>query len=698
MTRVLKLGWRFLTVGLINALSLLAAVWLTPGITVGRSPADILAVIASALFVGLVNAFVRPVLVYLTYPVNLLTIGVPTIVIDSFLILVMGRGWSGFRVDAYWSSAVIAAVILTVSNIVLSTLTDPGRQRTVYDFVLRRLGRARPQRAQTTAERGMIFIQIDGLSYTALRGALRTGCMPALQELLDGDSHRMLAWDCGIPSQTSSVQAGIMYGDNFDIPAFRWFDRRAGRVMVSNRPDGARTIDERCRSDHRGLLQDGSSVSNLLTGDARTNILTIAAVTGADRPSRRIEDFLLFLLNPYCMLRVAWLVAWDLSMEYVGAWRQRLRKESVQVSRRGFYPFFRIMSNVILREVSTYLVLLDIMRGVPAIYVTYLGYDEVAHYAGPASPDTRGPLAGIDNQIRRIRKIVGRDAPIPYDPVILSDHGQTPSVPFVGAYGQSVQELVKSYISGDLAVSSGAEEPEIPGPLIALLEELREAERLTPGRLVPRAIGRGRRALQRYGEMEQSVGGATQLLGERESGETDRGDVADVLVLCSGSIAHLYLERRQSPLSLEEIEYHHPLLVTRLAQHAGVGFVAGRSELRGPLAISGDGFRQLETGLVVGEDPLAAFGESEQIARHLLRLMRFPNAGDVVMHGLFREGRVVTFEEHIGSHGGLGGAQTQPFLIYPADMAIDASTITNAVDLYPLLRARRDAYELEGVT
>ena len=688
MRRVLKLGWRFFTVGLVNSLSLLAAISLTPGIMIEATPSNVLTAIGFALLIGLANGFVRPVLVYLTYPVNLLTIGIPTILIDSALFILLANAWRGFHMDGYWPSAVIGAVILPAANILLSTLTDPKRQRTLYDAVLRRLGRRDGDSRPPATGRGVIFVQVDGLSYTALRHALRNGYLSAVEELLEGDDHLMLAWDCGIPSQTSSVQAGIMYGDNNDIPAFRWFDRQSGRIIVSNRPEGAQAIESRLREGRAGLLVGGSSVSNVLTGSARTHVLTVSAIGGAD--SQRVQDLLLFLLNPYCLLRVAGLLVVDLIAEWLAARRQQLRRDPVRVSRRGLYPFMRAMTNVVLREISTYLVLLDIMRGVPAIYVTYLGYDEIAHFTGPYSPDVRSPLAGIDSQIRHIDKIVRRDAPMPYDLFVLSDHGQTPSVPFSQTAGGSLQALVRDLVRGEMAVSAGVATHELPGPLLALIEELREVERLTPGRLAPRAIGRGRRALQRYGERGLSP-------AEGEAGAPAGGE-GDVLVLASGSAAHLYFERQGEGLTLEQLEQRHPLLVAELAQHAGVGFVAGRSELRGPLVIGQGGFRQLDSGIVVGADPLAPFGDPPVVAEQLLRLMQFPSSGDLVVHGAYREGRVVTFEEHIGSHGGLGGAQTQPFLIYPSDMRIDATTISNAVDLYPLFQARRDEADPENPT
>lgn len=54
---------------------------------------------------------------------------------------------------------------------------------------------------------------------------------------------------------------------------------------------------------------------------------------------------------------------------------------------------------------------LDVVRGVPAIYTTYLSYDEVAHHAGPDTPDALNTLRSLDRQIRRIRNVIAAKAP-----------------------------------------------------------------------------------------------------------------------------------------------------------------------------------------------------------------------------------------------------------------------------------------------
>lgn len=675
MRRAWRLGWRFFTTALVNSLSLFTAVSVIPGISFDFSPSLVPAWVTFALFLGLVNALVRPMVVYLAYPVTWLTIGLPTVLIDSLLLLFVGRVWPGFHVDAFWPSAVLGAVILPASNVLFSALVSAERQRTLYDWVIRRLGRKRPASTQPS-HRGVVFVQIDGLSYTALRHALREGMMPALESLLAQGRFRLMAWDCGLPSQTSSVQAGIMYGDSFDIPAFRFLDRASGRVIVSNRPEGARLLEQRyVDNGYRGLLRGGSSTANVFSGGAEQTIFTMGNNRSAGA-SRRIDDFLLFLLNPYCFLRVLALSLWDWLMEVIYAWRQQLRREGPRVSRRGLYPILRVVSNVVLREFSTYIVLLDILRGVPAIYVTYLGYDEVAHFAGPCSRDVREPLAGIDHQIRRIWKMISRSAPIPYDLVILSDHGQSDSTPFAQLAGKSLAAVVRE-LTAQPAPLLEEMPAELPGTLEALLEELRQAEQQSPGRLAPWAVRGGRRVLERY-SMEAALRHAVPPARETEDVERP----AEILVLCSGPLAHIYFGRRPQALTLEDIEGLYPMLLVRLVSQPGVGFVLGRSETRGLLALGAAGFRQIERGLVIGQDPLAPFGDVAAMNRYLERLVRFPNAGDLIVHGGIHRGRVIAFEEHIGTHGGYGGAQNHPFLLLPAHVTLRPLDIRLPDDLY----------------
>ncbi len=73
----------------------------------------------------------------------------------------------------------------------------------------------------------------------------------------------------------------------------------------------------------------------------------------------------------------------------------------------------------------------------------------------------------------------------------------------------------------------------------------------------------------------------------------------------------------------------------------------------------------------------------------MARLASFPNAGDLIVNStLYADGTVAAMEELIGSHGGLGGEQTDAFLFHPPEM--DVPPTKNATDLYHILNSRRN--------
>jgi len=77
-----------------------------------------------ALFLGIFNAFVKPVLVILTLPINILTLGLFTFVINAILIMATDYFVKGFTVTSF-TPALVAAVILWLINIIISKLAFP---------------------------------------------------------------------------------------------------------------------------------------------------------------------------------------------------------------------------------------------------------------------------------------------------------------------------------------------------------------------------------------------------------------------------------------------------------------------------------------------------------------------------------------------------------------------------------------------
>ncbi len=115
---------KFLTWMLVNALALAAATWLLDGIKVrGDTTQDqVITLILVALIFGVVNAVVRPIVSFVSFPFIILTLGLLIFVINALMLLL--TGWIseeiglGFRVDGFWT-AVWGAIIVTIATWIL---------------------------------------------------------------------------------------------------------------------------------------------------------------------------------------------------------------------------------------------------------------------------------------------------------------------------------------------------------------------------------------------------------------------------------------------------------------------------------------------------------------------------------------------------------------------------------------------------
>jgi len=108
---------RLLLVWLINTVALVAVAYLMPSIQVSSFGAALVA----ALVLGLVNAVVRPVLVLLTLPVTILTLGLFIFVLNGLLFWMVGTWLEGFEVGGFWSG-VLGAIVFSVISWLLSAL------------------------------------------------------------------------------------------------------------------------------------------------------------------------------------------------------------------------------------------------------------------------------------------------------------------------------------------------------------------------------------------------------------------------------------------------------------------------------------------------------------------------------------------------------------------------------------------------
>jgi putative membrane protein len=121
---------------LILTLSILAAAYLFEGIEV----TSIASAIFAAAVLGILNAFFRPLLLLLTLPINLLTLGLFTFVVNALMLMLTSGIISGFHVEGFWSAVFGSLVISLVSWLLTSLVNDEGRIEVIE---LRRRGRDR---------------------------------------------------------------------------------------------------------------------------------------------------------------------------------------------------------------------------------------------------------------------------------------------------------------------------------------------------------------------------------------------------------------------------------------------------------------------------------------------------------------------------------------------------------------------------
>lgn len=651
--------------------------WLLPGLTVTSAGA---ALAAAALF-GLINALVWPVFAYLALPLAVLTLGLAAIVLNGAAVALVAYVLPGIDVSDWWT-AIVVALVLAVANTMLTGLLTLDDEDVYYRRIIRRAARRiRPEGA--TDVPGVVFVQIDGLGLAVLRRALRDGNAPTLARWLASGSHRLLGWETGWSSQTGASQCGILHGSTFDIPAFRWLEKETGTRLVSNHPRSAAEIERR-HSDGRGLLHaDGVGRGNLYTGDAEQNILTMSVA--GHRRGRVGQGYYGYFADPYNTLRtLAGFVA-EILRELVQASRQRRHDVRPRVRRGGLYPFLRAFATVVTRDLTTQTLIGDLYVGRSVIYADFVGYDEVAHHSGPERYDALDTLRRLDRDLGRLERAAA-NAPRPYRFVVLSDHGQSQGTTFEDRYGCSLGDLVRSAMHEGTVTEIGA--ARVAGEESWGYAGAAAADVTSQDSRVGRALQRALRDRRETGPRRSaSAPGAGPLPQERDERDAAPADgPQEAVVLASGNLGLVYLTEKTGRLSLEEIGERYPRLIPALIAHAGVGFILVRSGEDGPVAIGRDGLQLLRAQTVVGKDPLEPFGASGRW--QVLQTDSYPHCADIMVNSMWdpQTEEVAAFEHLVGSHGGLGGEQTHPFVLYPAGLPAPAGPIRGADELHQVLR------------
>ncbi|MEV5318769.1 phage holin family protein [Streptomyces sp. NPDC052687] len=629
---------------------------------------------------GLLSALVWPLLVRLLLLVPALVLGLLVFALNGALLLLALRLNPGERGAADPETAVVVAAVMSAvasaTGAALAVRDDDAYRRRLYRLADRR----RRELPPGPATPGTLFLQLDGVGHDVLVDAVGKGLMPTVARWLGTGTdtgtgtgttgtrdvphtarpaarptHRLTPWRTDWSSQTGASQLGILHGSTFDVPAFRWYEKDTQEVMVSNRPTSAAELQRRAvrRTGDGGLLTvDGASRGNLFGGGADEQALVLSIATRRrSRENRSRAGYFAYFSDPANAVRTALSFVAEVGREIGQSTRSRLRKERPRVSRGGLYPFIRAFATVVERDVVVAAVMGDLLAGRTAIYADLVAYDEVAHHSGPFSRDAERVLQRLDRALALIEKVT-EHAPRPYRIVVLSDHGQSPGETFRARYGLTLGDLVRAGCG-------------LPVP--------RRAERTHSG-----------------AEARAAVRAALRIPVEEGADERRPARRSEPVVLASGNLGLVSFPDVPHRMSKEEIDERHPALLPTLANHPGIGFLLVRSEEHGGVVLGAHG---VEVPVDRLDDdhpgPLAPFGPGAAAA--VRRTHSFPHAADIMINSACdpADGEVLAFEEQIGSHGGLGGAQNTAFLLSPLALsapAPDGTAITGAEHVHRVLR------------
>ena len=650
---------------------------------------------------SVVNALLWPLVRRYLMKFIIFTFGIGSIFLNSLIFYISCYFIPGVFIGYYgfWQVPFIMAVATTL----VINITNTNYYAEYIESIIKNALKYKTENKQYP---GIIMLEIDGLSINTLKKALDSNTMPTLKSWIDSESHTLKEWETDLSSQTGASQAGILHGNNRDIIAYRWVEKENNnRIMVSGNLSDAPEIEDRI-SNGNGLLVDGLSVANMFSGDSKITSLTSSKIHSMNR----IHDKTLHsvFLESYNFQRIYILFLWDILLEFKSQIVHRLKNIRPRLRRTIVYAAIRAGANVVLREVTTEVLSGELFRGeIDTAYATFMGYDEIAHHSGVEDEDVWGVLKQIDLQFSRISSAIqmnDRD----YKIVVLSDHGQSNGETFKQRYGITLGNYVRQLLPEDMTFYS--EEYNIDHFRDAIIPQNRqiltirqhvesihddlfdengtfENIRKGLGEIKPQIIFEN----EQFKKLQEKYANNLEYITKHESVKLSSKKARDseLIVLGSGNLGLIYLTQWKERLSYEEMVMIFPELIPGLVSHPGIGFILVNSITKGGMVIGKDGIYYLENDEIIGENPLKDFGENA--ARHIKRENSFNNMPDILVNSFYdsEKEEVCAFEELIGSHGGLGGNQTKPFILYPSEWP-DPGDLIGAESVYKFLKGEID--------
>nr|WP_010130775.1 endonuclease/exonuclease/phosphatase family protein [Microbulbifer agarilyticus] len=486
----------------------------------------------------------------------------------------------------------------------------------------------------------LVLIQIDGLARLQLDRALAEGKMPFLNKLIKNEHYHLDHMYSGVPATTPAVQAEIFYGVKCAVPAFGFMSTDSQEMLRMYESNAATKVEgSLTESGNEPLLQHGSCYVSVFRAGAEHDEAHFCPASQGWGPSLKEAGpkalILMLLVNLWSLIRTAGLLFLEFFLSVVDFFRGLTSGQDF-LRELMFIPT-RIAITILMRELSTVGVKIDIARGLPVIYINLLGYDEQAHRRGPSSAFAHWTLKGIDDAIARIWRAAHRSSRRHYDVWIYSDHGQEDSTPYETLHGRSFADAVSDALS---------ELPESPSGYRSSSNQGIQLQRvrLFGGQWVQKLFPVKVTEDQQEGDapMALSAMGPLALLYNIHCTHTPPAEIARIIVEKTDAPMILYEDKESTEIDAEGNE------VTKI-----------RGWWRhGALTLPEDGAK------VLGADhPFL-----DEAIEDLANLCRHPDAGDFVVSGYCAGLPSITFAIESGSHGGAGPNETHAFALMPGDI------------------------------
>lgn len=315
----------------------------------------------------------------------------------------------------------------------------------------------------------LVILHIDGLGADALERALARGGMPFLRSFIEREAYAVHRYRCGLPSTTPFAQAGILYGDNREIPSFRWWDREREVVVQFGTGSTFEKVKDKYFAGAHPLTKGGACIAACYPAEAADDFgIAYQDRTYAQEPKSRSAASVLvpYLLNPVHLGDWLWQIV------AVGARTARDVVEARAARRHPArtYVATDVAEEVFVHHLTRYAVLKAMREGFSPIYAGFYAFDETAHAFGPTDVSAERALRHVDHTIEKIARARG-DA---YELVVLSDHGQVDTTPFRAAHGKEFGAVLAQLLPGFhvrevKGKRFGPEEKEARGVAIATL-------------------------------------------------------------------------------------------------------------------------------------------------------------------------------------------------------------------------------------